>query len=155
MFFLELFPYYYFDKTETIYFRKDVVMGMSVSEDVMLFEENKFIKFIECTVRGIKADYYRKQMISANQEIYLLDIPADIIKSAACLDTVFDGEFSGVCGGSLLTAIERLTAKESLVLYKIYIDKYREAEVAGLLRMFQQTINTNLYNIIYWGGMRN
>jgi len=33
------------------------------------FEENKFIKFIECTVREIKADYYRKQMISALKRI--------------------------------------------------------------------------------------
>lgn len=110
-----------------------------VSSQFMEKVENRFKKFMYCSVQGLKKDYLCKQSKIIDSEVSQEDIFVYIQK-----DTDFEFHLNvmdEICNKQLYNTVISLTDKQRCILFMLVLDGYSESEVASELNISQQRVN--------------
>ena len=99
--------------------------------------ERRFIKYITVTVRGLKLDYLKKQKRNREVEVsaglsedYLKNVPGS-----------YDMEIGSLYNEDLLDALNSLSSREKIVVYKTIVVGHTEKTVAVDLSISQQGVH--------------
>lgn len=99
--------------------------------------ENRFKKFMYCSVYGLKKDYLCKQRKRTDSEVFQDDSFVHLKEDFRCdLDILNE-----ICNKQLYDTIIALTDKQRSILFMLIIDQYSESEAASRLNISQQRVN--------------
>ena len=102
--------------------------------------EKMATRFIEITVKGVRADYFRKTLKKHRIETGLEEI-TEADELALSHTYAVCGHCAGCQNERLCLALEELTQRQRFVIVRIYKEKYTEEEVAQMLGVTQQAVH--------------
>ena len=108
------------------------------SSSFMDLVENRFKKFMYCSVHGLKKDYLYKQHKIMNSEVFQDDVVV-YLKEEDFRHKF--GVMDEICNRQLYNTVVSLTDKQRFILFMLVVDGYSENEVASKLNISQQRVN--------------
>ena len=102
--------------------------------------EKMLTRYIEKTVRGVRADYFRKAMKQYNTELSI-DAISDTDEIIISQPKAGCGECAGCPNNKLCQALDELPERQAFIISKKFVEKYTEKEIAEMLGITQQAVH--------------